>query len=345
MFDGGAKREVFRLSQGVPRLVNVICDRALLGAYSKEARPVTARLVRQAAAEVKGEFEPSPWLRRIAYAAVVVGATIIAVGSWYVLQQEPQAVVEPPVQQAAIIAEEPAPIAAEPAVVEEPIAEEPIAEEPAPGPSLQEQLQLAKEITNTNFALAALFDTWGLEYRSGGRTGCEQAADAGLACLYERGSWAGLAQMDRPAILTLVDEDGDSHEVVLTAIRGDSAELSIGGVQVTHPIADVTRAWFGDFMLLWRPPTGTALSLGAGTRGPGVVWLRDSLAAIDERYASANPRSDTFDDELDRIVRTFQRDHRLDVDGVAGQQTQIIINSLLAVEGTPQLSSPLLALE
>jgi hypothetical protein len=44
-------------------------------------------------------------------------------------------------------------------------------------------------------------------------------------------------------------------------------------------------------------------------------------------------------------VRDFQRDHRLDIDGVAGQQTQIIINSQLAVEGTPRLSAPLLALE
>ena len=64
VFDSGAKKEVFRLSQGVPRLINVICDRALLGAYAKETRPVGPRLIRQAAAEVKGRFEPSPWLRR-----------------------------------------------------------------------------------------------------------------------------------------------------------------------------------------------------------------------------------------------------------------------------------------
>ncbi len=343
VFDAAAKKEVFRLSHGVPRLVNVICDRALLGAYAKESRPVTARLVRQAAAEVKGEFEPSPWLSRAAYAAVLAGAAIIAVGSWSVLRQEtPPAPQETqvPVQQAAIVAEQPRPVVEE--AVAEAVVQAPV---PAPGPSLQEQLQLAKELTSTSFALAALFETWGLEYRAGGRTGCQQAAAAGLDCLYQRGSWAGLAQMDRPAVLTLVDDNGDSHEVVLTAIRGDNAELSIGGVLVTHPVAEVTAAWFGEFMLLWRPPTGAAVPLGAGTRGPEVVWLRDSLAAIDGRYASANPQSDMFDDELDRIVRAFQRDHRLDVDGVAGQQTQIIINSLLGVDGTPQLSSPVLAQE
>jgi general secretion pathway protein A len=38
IFNPAAKREVFRLSGGVPRIMNVICDRALLGAYTREGR-------------------------------------------------------------------------------------------------------------------------------------------------------------------------------------------------------------------------------------------------------------------------------------------------------------------
>ena len=45
VFDVGAKREVYRLTEGVPRLINVICDRALLGAYSQGSRRVNRRLV------------------------------------------------------------------------------------------------------------------------------------------------------------------------------------------------------------------------------------------------------------------------------------------------------------
>ncbi len=331
VFDAGAKKEIYRLSQGVPRLINVICDRALLGAYAQESRLVNARLVRLAAAEVKGELERSPWVRRAAIAAGVAGVAVIAASAWWVAQRELPA----PVVEAA----EPVSMAAEP----EPVIETAPVEEPDPGPTLHEQLQLAADLTNMDYALAALFETWGLDYRAGARSGCAQAGDAGLNCLYQRGSWTGLQQMDRPAILTLIDDDGNDHDVVLTAIFGDSAELSIGGVRVTHPVAEVTRSWFGDFMLLWRPPSGTPLSLGPGSSGPAVTWLRNSLAAIDGRFASSNPDSPVFDDELERIVRTFQREHRLDVDGLAGQQTQIIINSLLAVEGTPRLSTPRLA--
>ena len=46
-----------------------------------------------------------------------------------------------------------------------------------------------------------------------------------------------------------------------------------------------------------------------------------------------------FDADLEQIVRQFQRDHRLSVDGLAGQQTQIVINSLLAGDGTPRLKT------
>jgi general secretion pathway protein A len=332
VFDSGAKNEVFRLSQGVPRLINVICDRALLGAYANDSRHVDARLIRLAAAEVKGEFERPPWLGRFAAAAAFAAVAFIVASAWFVTQQE--APPEPQVQQAAVVEEhEPEPV------------EEPLVAEPDPEPTLQEELALAGDLTTEHFAMAALFEAWGLEYLRGERSACEQAAAAGLACLFERASWAALMQMDRPAVLTLVDETGMDHEVVLRAITADNAELSLGGVHVSHPVGEITSAWFGDFLLLWRPPTGAPLDLAVGSRGPAVAWLRNSLAAIDGRYASGDIPSDVFDNELDSIVRDFQRDHRLDVDGVAGKQTQIIINTLLAVEGTPRLSSPLLALD
>jgi general secretion pathway protein A len=322
----------------------VICDRALLGGYAKESRHINPRLIRQAAAEVKGQLERSPWIRRTAVAAGIVGAALIAASIWSVTQRELPPPSEPVAEEPAVVEPEPVPVA----VAKELPAEEPAMEpamEPEPGPTLDEQLQLAADLTSTEYALAALFETWGLEYRSGGRGGCAQAGDAGLTCLYQRGSWAGLRQMDRPAILTLVDDTGASHQVVLAAIIGDNAELSIGSVRVTHAVADITQAWFGNYMLLWRPPAGIASSLGPGSQGDDVTWLRNSLTAIDGRYSSEDPESDLFDAELEQIVRAFQREHRLDVDGLAGQQTQIIINSLLAVEGTPRLSAPRLAQE
>ena len=327
IIDNGAKKEVFRLSQGVPRLINVICDRALLGAYSRESRIVNRRLIRKAAAEISGELEPRRTIGRIAAALAVVGLAIMAASIWSVTRNttatdtaEPP-VVTPPVAVAA-------PAEAVPAVAE---------------PTLNEQLALAGELTTNDFAFAALFELWNLEYSPGDRDGCRQAADHGLACLRQRGSWNGLRRLDRPAVLTVIDAGGSAHKIVLASVHGDTAELSIGGVGVTHPVAAVSDVWFGEFTLLWRPPGGSAVSLLPGSRGTAVVWLRRSLASIDERYASPNLDRDSYDSELADIVRQFQKDYRLDVDGLAGQQTQIIINSLLGPDGSPRLMTPRLA--
>jgi general secretion pathway protein A len=54
-FTSEALTAVHRLSAGVPRLVNLICDRALLAGYVKGSRTITAAMVRQAAAEVEGD--------------------------------------------------------------------------------------------------------------------------------------------------------------------------------------------------------------------------------------------------------------------------------------------------
>jgi general secretion pathway protein A len=318
-------------------LINVICDRALLGAYSREARRVDRRLVRRAAAEVRGQLDGSRWLRPVATAAGVIGLAIVAATIWSSVppREAPPALAAVP--DDAIVIEAP-PVTGNLAPAET----EAAPTEAQPEATLNEQLALASELTRTSAALGTLFAAWGLTYDSS-RGACEQASDHGLACLYQRGSWSGLRHMDRPAALTLVDDRGETHEVVLSALHGDSAELSIGGVLVTHPVKSITDVWFGQYFLLWKPPSGKAISLGPGARGPDVLWLRESLAEIGEQFASGSPESDFYDAELEKIVRSFQRANRLDVDGIAGQQTQIIVNTLLAVEGTPRLTTALLA--
>ena len=334
VFDTGAKREVFRLSQGVPRLINVICDRALLGAYSSETRRVNRRMIKRAAAEVTGKGDESGWLRWLVPVFGITAAIVIVAGILTMLDESRQLIddtVDPP-----------SVISIPQAVAETEIAA--VVAEPEAEVSLDAQLTLALEITTPESALVTLLDLWGLDYRPGER-GCSQAAASGYECLRQRGSWSGLKQFDRPAILTLVDSKGATHSVVLTAIEGETVEISIGGVTVAHPIDAVSDLWFGQYTLLWRPPNGSSESLRLGSRGQNVLWLRQSLAAIDTSYQTAAMDSDVFDAELQQQIRAFQRDHRLDVDGLAGRQTQIIINTLLAPANTPRLTIPRLAQE
>jgi general secretion pathway protein A len=57
LFSADALREVARLSKGIPRLINILCDRALMGAFVETQEQVSRKIVRQAAREVLGESE------------------------------------------------------------------------------------------------------------------------------------------------------------------------------------------------------------------------------------------------------------------------------------------------
>jgi general secretion pathway protein A len=202
--------------------------------------------------------------------------------------------------------------------------------------SLDELLVQHANDTTTEAALGKLFALWGATYDAGKGRGCDQATRQGLECLFQKGSWAQLRALNRPAILTLTDDLGRSHQVVLAGLGDETARLDLGGASREFPIAAVSRYWFGDFLLLWRPPLAVVKALAPGMRGEDVRWLRDSLRATQGLPAAA-AGGDVYDDELVRLVQDFQRQHRLAVDGIAGVQTQIALDTTLNATGSPTI--------
>src|ERR1700692_3799404 len=82
IFSPAALSEIYRLSVGVPRVINVICDRALLGAYSMDRHRVTATLVRHAASEVFCRLFAPNWLPWAAIAGTAVVLTFATAALW-----------------------------------------------------------------------------------------------------------------------------------------------------------------------------------------------------------------------------------------------------------------------
>jgi general secretion pathway protein A len=348
IFDKGAKREVFRLSGGVPRIINVICDRALLGAYSREARVVDRRTIRRAAEEVSGQ-RLTPVLLKWAMPVVgVVCAVLVGAGIWSVLEGDSATGPAPTLAAEAAAGAEGNGAAATSAAGEvaagsessdPPPAEAP---DPPPAPALETVLREARAgTTETAAAMTTLFELWGAEYHPQGGTACAQAEAAGLRCYLDRGSLSGIRQLDRPVVLTLTDSGGQEHDVVLVGLEGESGTLAIGERRYTYPLDAISDLWFGKYLLVWRPPEGVLDVIRPGMTDANVVWLRQSLAAIDPDYRPASLESSYFDEELAARLKEFQRSQRLQVDGVAGARTQILISSLLgAAEGTPRLVAP-----
>ena len=334
IFDSAARREVYRLSGGVPRLINVICDRALLGAYSRGVRTVDNKLVREAASEVSGEKIQTRALRWLYPIIGVTAAILVVLGGLTILEdRQPQQLAAAPAELRTVQEE----VVSEPVTVAEPEPVEAIIIDIPSGPSLEEVLLEKQTMTGTDSAMTTLFQQWGMGYDPTKGTACEQAAASGLSCLFQRGTWNVIRQLDRPAILNLTDTEGYEHQVVLTRINEDSGEFVIGDLTGDFSLAEIARLWYGEYLLLWRPPNGSPSALRVGMRGNGIVWLRDSLARFDPTFASASTDPEYFDQQLEENLKSFQRRNRLKVDGLAGQQTQIILNSGLGLENTPRL--------
>jgi general secretion pathway protein A len=142
--------------------------------------------------------------------------------------------------------------------------------------------------------------------------------------------------LNRPAILTLTDDAGQRHRVVLSALDDKFATLDLGEHNHRVALDDLSRDWFGDFTVIWKPKTLRTRLLSVGMQGDEVRWLRRSLNALGGS-ASDPEHADVFDEQLAIAVQNFQREHRLNVDGIAGLQTQVVLDTALAEPGSPML--------
>jgi general secretion pathway protein A len=319
IFTNGALREIQRLSGGVPRLINIIADRALLGAFTEDRHVVTGSVVRRAAGEVFGRNIQPRWLPFTAAGAVGAVAVVSAV----LLVPRFLSRTAPPVTAPAAVAAAPAPVAA-----------------PKPAaPSLDALLAQYDKETDPDNAFNKLFALWGIRYVAGRVDPCSQALQSGLECLTQRGSLAQLRLFNRPAVLNVIDSAGRAHQLVLAGLDDEHAKVDLGGAQREIGIGDLSRSWFGDYVLLWKPAAGDSQPLALGARSARVKWLRDSLRRVSGLPADA-AGDDRYDAALVTLVEDFQRKNRLAVDGIAGVQTQVALDAALNDAATPFLSDP-----
>jgi general secretion pathway protein A len=192
--------------------------------------------------------------------------------------------------------------------------------------------------TDPDNAFNKLFALWNARYFVGRVDACTQAAQQGLECYVQRGTFADLRLFNRPAILAVNDGRGRSHQVVLAALDDERAILSLGGAPRTVRLGELSRLWFGDFVLLWRPGVPDVKILSRGMRGDDVRRLRESLRRLRGLEPELAPNS-VYDAELVQLVEDFQRQHRLTVDGVAGLQTLVVLDTALATPGSPLLDA------
>ncbi|HEX9813112.1 MAG TPA: AAA family ATPase [Burkholderiales bacterium] len=311
IFTRAALSAVHRRCGGIPRLINTLCDRALLGAYAHGKNRVTAGVVRRAAAEVGHGVAPR-YGRHAAIAAGVIG--LLAFGGWQLSAR--LAYWPPSAQDTAVASPMPAEATASPKTTS-----------PAPAPALSDALSQSRTAADTDAAFTALFAQWHKDYtRLAGDSGCARARNAGLQCIFATGTWNNLRLLNRPAVIELIGAGDAKYQLLVTALNGDRIELEIDGTRQEFSRAEVERFWFGKFLTLWKPPPSGELTLRIGMQGPAVVWLQRALARVDGE-PGPSAADGGFDAALEAKVRAFQRRHGLEPDGIVGRNTLIQLDA------------------
>jgi len=329
----GTQRQLFplaimgrlhRLSGGIPRIINVLCDRALLGTYAQGKERVDRATLEQAAREVfhRPSTQRRSMRRFIAAGLIVLVGGALAVAAFRDQPRTKVATVQQTVAQPALpthtmkAADQPKAIKAEAALPD-------VLVWPA-----DESSSRSKDL-----AYSALFRAWGADYQ--GADACLQAETLGLRCRAGRGGLDELRKSNRPAVLSMHDKQGQEFFATLTALGPESATFAIGTNTATVALSALASQWSGYYSLLWRVPPVTQSVIRPGDRGPAVEWLSRQLARVQGRVVETS-KEWVFDETLVSQVKQFQLSQGLIPDGRAGSQTLIRLAGL-ADQAAPKL--------
>jgi general secretion pathway protein A len=306
--------QVHRLTRGVPRRINLLCDRALLGAYVENSREVTRAILRKAAVEVFAENPmPAGAKRSWPYVAggLMAGLAISAAAAWQVLPHKAPA--------PALVKAAPAPALVKAAPAPALVKAAPATASPAP-------LARASAVD----ALRELALLWGEPLPAG--EPCQAALKLNLRCYQGKGGLYELRLLDRPVMLTLHDGQ-DGHKLsyaVLTGLDDNTVTLRMNGKTQSFGLAAVAARLDGEFTTFWKVPRGFRAQVGAGDQGDDVDWIAAQLAQLNGAGAPIGEQQ--LDPHLQGLLRRFQTQQNLKADGVVGPRTYMRLNQLGGVE-------------
>ncbi|MDZ7686917.1 MAG: peptidoglycan-binding protein [Gammaproteobacteria bacterium] len=332
LFSRAAIRRVYRLSGGIPRLINLICDRALLGAYAESRLHIDADVIDHAAREIFGEQKAPSRSRPLVpiAAALLLGALstlLVMQAPWD--QRETTTATTPTTQErgeSARPTEEPlAPVetgTGEPA--EEPVVTANLIGDETTAPFRYDALIAVEGDETPTAALRRLLSTWQVPLPAETGDPCETATRFDLRCLSLLGSLRDITNLNRPAVIRLSIASID-HFVMLTGVDADSVTVTSGNGRYRLRREDLLKTWNGEFILLWRTPAAYRV-VQRGDNGPIVEHLSRQLSLV-----SDGPVEDEFSAGLEDRLKRFQVSAGLRPDGIAGALTWIHLNQAIGI--------------
>ncbi len=366
LFKQPALNRLFKLSGGVPRLINLLCDRALLGAYAHGEGKIDKRILQKAATEIMdgGKKIASQDNHGLTWALAGILVMLIIIGTItgnltsfstaYDYSRTAVANVVSGFGSKSPTVAPPKNTYLPPCLISHGIEIEAPADDLQPPDIEDESFMPQTEVTGTEplfwpadqprarnkiMAYKSLFEQWGTTYDdSKYRSACNQAVTVGLRCLYKQGNLGTLRRLNRPAVLRFIDGEGEEYFAALVGLQDEAAHLMVGGELEVVSIPELERQWTGAYTMLWKMPEGYQGAVLPGKSAIWLPWLNNRLAVIDGQDVNSTIDGDVLQGDLLEKVKDFQHENGLASDGILGPQTIISLNSLVVDSFLPSLS-------
>lgn len=326
VFSKQAIKAVYLYSEGIPRLINNLCDRAMMAAFSAETKNVNQKHVSLSAQEalpIDQQNKPNPLLFLPKWALAGSVAVVMALG--FALGQISFDSNESSVNEKRL-----------PTIgkVSQP------AEQPTNG--WRSRNELFHEVVGANamddsgkHAQKALASRWALSFDEVVHGDfCRYVNDFRLKCEKGLETWDNLVEFNRPTNLLIEDSEGHRSWLTLHTVNGDRVEVeSINGRRWIEKDW-LLALWSREYQILWQAPPGYRRPLKLGDSGTDVDWLTERIAFVYQDPTIKQVK--VFDLYLQDMLMDFQQRHGLKADGIAGMNTLIQLNSS-TTEGIPRL--------
>ena len=344
-FRRSAMRALYQRSGGVPRLINIIADRALAGAYARETVNVTPALVHAAANEV----QPSearvhstrlPWL--VATASITALA-LISVLMWGIPMQGLRSPALADLSPAEDVAQQPAPRAEPVDPPPEPVDQAPFevmeqsaiggyTPEPLPEPVPLASIESRWLDNEHRRAWSTLAELW--QDKTGATaiaTACDGVAGTGFACVRDQGTWLRIRKLGLPVVLVL--QEDSPHFLVLRGFSQRGLLVGSGDDVIEVSRDAVESRWLGEYIVAWPQAPGWPAEIRRGESGAAVDIVMEMAGFAEPAWNG----DQVFDAGFENWLMGFQVRNGLKADGIVGPNTLI---HLMA----PTISEPRLVL-
>ncbi|MEZ8860526.1 AAA family ATPase [Vibrio sp. 10N.247.311.51] len=337
LFSNRSIKLIAQYTHGIPRLINLVCDKALQLAFHDGEQLPSNETVNRACQQVMS-FQADVYhvekarTSRVApklfqYAGIAtlsVGLAIATfnfaptyINAWLPKDASNEAKTEVLAHtQRSLVADVPK-LVAEPKLAKLELPQH-----------IQQHLMQG---TNRSLAIKDLYTLWG--YQSSLRDGlCLSEPQSVFVCEQQQANLDTLLELGVPVVLNL-DIDQKPVFAVLYGVSEDAVELLVNEKLLVMPKQSLEQIWQGDYVAIWKQPLRETLK--EGYQGEAVALLDLLLSEVLGEVVSG---SDVFDYELKMKIEAFQTWQGMSVDGIAGKRTLARLQKLAQLD-SPKLMS------